>query len=280
MCLHPKRPKVSLNSVIRKIDSVGATYSDKDPDIAIVVGGDGTFGYYGRILSVPLLFVGVHDPDILGSKARLAHIYFEDLAKSLMDIQRSKFSIDERRMLSVDYGKTKPKEILTDMYLERGISPGCIRYSVSIDSKQKSNYQSMQKFTDYAIGNGVIISTSFGSAGYYNYLDRIKLNKLEGNKYMKGFEDNRLGICHIIPTFLIRERYEKDHGMYKIGNIQYTVPLESIIKVSLVRKADARLYGTTYHSKGIAVDVNSHITICHSNRTAKIIRLNTQARVK
>ncbi|HZD81303.1 MAG TPA: hypothetical protein VE076_00380 [Nitrososphaeraceae archaeon] len=68
--------------------------------------------------------------------------------------------------------------------------------------------------------------------------------------------------------------------MYKIGNIQYTVPLESIIKVSLVRRADARLYGTTYHSKGVAVDVNSHITICHSNRTAKIIKLNTQARVK
>ena len=78
------------------------------------MGGDGTFGYYGRILSVPLLFVGVHDLDILGSKARLAHIYFEDLAKSLMDIQRSKFSIDERRMLSVGYGKTKPKEILTE----------------------------------------------------------------------------------------------------------------------------------------------------------------------
>lgn len=280
MRLHPKRPKVSLNSVIRKIHSVGATYSDKDPDIAIVVGGDGTFGYYGRILSDPILFVGVHEQDILGSKARLAHIYFEDLEKSLMDIQRSKFSIEERRMLCVRYGKTKPKEILTDIYLERGISAGCIRYSISIDSKQKLKYHTSQKFTDYAIGNGVIISTSFGSAGYYNYLDRIKLNKLEGNKYMKGFEDNRIGISHIIPSFLIHESYEKNHRMYKIGNIQYTVPIESIIKVSLVRKADARLYGTTYHSKGVAVDVDSLITICQSNRTAKIIKLNTQARVK
>jgi hypothetical protein len=94
---------------------------------------------------------------------------------------------------------------------------------------------------------------------------------------MKGFEDNRIGICHIIPSFLIHESYEKNHRMYKIGNIQYTVPIESIIKVSLVRRADARLYGTTYHSKGVAVDVNSHITICQSNRTAKIIKLNTQA---
>jgi NAD+ kinase len=97
---------------------------------------------------------------------------------------------------------------------------------------------------------------------------------------MKGFEDNRIGICHIIPSFLIRESYEKDHGTHKIASIQYTVPLESIIKVSLVRRADARLYGTTYHSKGVAVDVNSHITICHSNRTAKIIKLYSHARVK
>jgi NAD+ kinase len=182
-------------------------------------------------------------------------------------------------MLCVRYGKTKPKEILTDIYLERGISAGCIRYSVSIDSKQKLKSLTMQKFTDYAIGSGVIISTSFGSAGYYNYLDRIKLNKLEGNKYMKGFEDNRVGICHIIPSFLIHESNEKNHRMYN-WYIQYTVPIESIIKVWLVRRADARLYGTAYHSKGVTVDVNSHITICHSNRTAKIIKLNTQARVK
>ncbi|HEY3527190.1 MAG TPA: hypothetical protein VGK47_13405, partial [Nitrososphaeraceae archaeon] len=79
--LHPKRPKVALGNIINLIHSAGAVYSDKDPDIALVVGGDGTFGYYGRLLSVPMLFVGIRDSDLLGSKARLAHIYFEELPR-------------------------------------------------------------------------------------------------------------------------------------------------------------------------------------------------------
>ena len=84
-----------------------------------------------------MLFVGFRDPDLLGSKARLAHIYFEDLPKSLKDVQRNKFSIDERKMLSVGYGTSKPNEILTDVYLERGIFSVCLRYSVSVDHKKR-----------------------------------------------------------------------------------------------------------------------------------------------
>ena len=47
-------------------------YSEKDPDIGIVIGKDGTFGYYGRILRIPMLFVGINDPNILGNKAKPA----------------------------------------------------------------------------------------------------------------------------------------------------------------------------------------------------------------
>lgn len=68
------------------IQSTGVSYSTRDPDIAIVVGGDGTFGYYGRTLSIPMLFVGFNDPDVLGSKAKLAEILFHDLSKALSDI--------------------------------------------------------------------------------------------------------------------------------------------------------------------------------------------------
>ena len=52
-------------------------------------------------------------------------------------------------------------------------------------------------FTDFVIGNGVIISTSFGSSGYYSYLDRIGKPK---KKPMELFDDNKLGICHILPN--------------------------------------------------------------------------------
>ena len=280
--LHPKRPKVSLEHIINLVHSAGVKYSDKDPDIAIVVGGDGTFGYYGRLLSIPMLFVGIRNLDILGSKARLAYIFFEELPKALKSIQRSKFFINERKMLSVGYGTNKPKEILTDVYLERGIFSGCLRYSVSIEYKTETKHLLSQGFTDYAIGNGVIISTSFGSNGYYNYPERIRRRKRwsdTGNTGNTGnterFSDNKIGICHIIPAFLIRKKVDKAETFqsHKIDSIQYTVPSKSVIKISLTRKADARLYGTSYGSRGVAVNPNNQIIISQSTKTAMIIQL-------
>lgn len=270
--LHPKRPKVSLEYIIELIRSSGATYSHQDPDIAIVVGGDGTFGYYGRLLSVPILFVGTGDSDPLGSKARLAHTHIEKLPKFLKDIQTNKFFISERKMLSVGYGKVKPKEILTDVYLERGIFSGCLRYSVSVDCRRNSKSSISQIFTDYAIGNGVIVSTSFGSNGYYNYPERIRLGKWNDTTITEQFSDKKIGICHIIPAYLDRESGEGVPQGHKIAGVYYTIPFESSVKISLRRKADARLYGTSYVSRGVAVNPNVPITISPSNRTAKIIQ--------
>ena len=273
--LHPRRPKVSLGHIINLVHSAGAVYSHKEPDIALVIGGDGTFGYYGRLLSVPMLFVGIRDSDLLGSKARLAHIYFEELPKALKDIQRSKYSIEERKMLSVSYGPGKPKEILTDIYLERGIFSGCLRYSVCVDYKKKVKSLS-QSFSDFAIGNGVIISTSFGSNGYYNYPERIRLGKWRSdNRNTERFNDNKIGICHIVPAFLIRKKGDKILRSHEIDSVKYTVPYGSVIKVSLTRKADARLYGISYGSRGAAVNLNTQITIFPSIRTARIIQLHS-----
>jgi NAD kinase len=78
---NPKRPKISQDKIFKLIQLAGVTYSAKDPDIAIVVGGDGTFGYYGRILSIPMLIVGVNNPELLRSKARLAEIFLIILTK-------------------------------------------------------------------------------------------------------------------------------------------------------------------------------------------------------
>jgi hypothetical protein len=180
-------------------------------------------------------------------------------------------------MLSVSYGTSKPRDVLTDLYLERAVFSGCIRYSVSVDPKENMKNSRRQGFTDYAIGNGVIVSTSFGSSGYYSYPDRIKPDK--GNhKYTKQFDDNKIGICHIIPAFLTRKDIKQREENHKIGDVQYTVPYGSTIKVLLTRMAAARLYGVTYGSKGVAINVNDQITISPSNRRAKIIRLERRSK--
>ena len=107
---------------------------------------------------IPMLFVGVNDQDILGSKARLAHIFFDDLAKSLIAIKEGRYFIDERRMFSFKLWYKWIEGHSHDVYLERGIFSGCIRYAVSVYTIDKFKCSTKAKFTDYAIGNGVIIS--------------------------------------------------------------------------------------------------------------------------
>lgn len=254
--------------------------------MAIVVGGDGTFGYYGKKLQIPLLFVGVNDNDVLGSKARLAELLFEDLHKALSEIKKGNYRLEKRTMFCVcikhknndsQNGIEQATDILTDVYIERGIFSRCIRYALSVTiRKANSEYRTLKKFAEYAIGNGVIVSTSFGAYGYYSYLDRIgKRNKNKSNNGAQ-FSDNKLGICHIIPTFLVRKLNlgYKTETLVRGSYIRYTVPNQSIIKISLTRNADVRLYGTTENSRGIAITSDDEILIRPSGRTAKIIRLD------
>jgi len=288
--VHSKRPKISPNEILKVVESAGVSYSNRDPDMAIVVGGDGTFGYYGKKLNIPMLFVGVNDNDVLGSKARLAELLIDDLHKALSEIKKGNYRLEKRTMLCVcikhknnDNRKEgrieRATDILTDVYIERGIFSRCIRYALSVTiRKENSGYHTLKKFVEYAIGNGVIVSTSFGAHGYYSYLDRITVGKSNNNKSndRAQFSDNKLGICHIIPTFLVRKLslgYKK-RTLVIGSHIRYSIPNQSIIKISLTRNADVRLYGTTENSKGIAITSDDEILIRRSRRTAKIIRLN------
>jgi hypothetical protein len=270
--VHPLRPKVQAEKIQKILHSLDLQISETDPDIALVIGGDGTFSHYGRKLSIPMLFIGVPTDEILGSKSRLAEISLQNLTKTLRSIAKGNYVVTEKRMLDVRYGASPVISVLTDIYLERGLFAGCIRYSISITSKKidkKNKKNSKPIFRDYVIGNGVIISTSFGSTGYYSYLDRIKNPK---QKPRELFDDNKLGLCHILPTFATR--LMSDGVNYKkIIPIRYTVPVSSTIDITVIREANIRLYGTTIHSKGVKISWNNPITVTSSSKTAKIIRL-------
>jgi hypothetical protein len=263
--VNPKRPKIPVDKILKHIRSAGIPYSQEDPDIAVVVGGDGTFGYCGRILSVPLLFVGVQEYWTVGSKARLAEIFYSDLIEALHHIQDGKYCVLEKKMLSASL-KRHSVDVLTDVYLERGKYAGCLRYGVTVKPIGQSISPS---FSDYAIGNGVIISTSFGAGGYFSYPDRLWSGARE-TIGPKSFGDDKIGICHIIPVHLAR----KSKGPFScIDKIRYTVPRSSGIQIKLLRDANSRLYGTTVHSKGIRVGLGDTIIVTPSERAAKIIKL-------
>lgn len=257
--VHPKRPKVSLEKIAKKLERAGVSYSSRDPDIAVVVGGDGTFGYYGRTLELPLLFVGVRESGILGSKARLAEVMFDRLEGALRDIKGGKYVLTKRRMIRVGIGENFT-DVLTDVYLERGIFSGCMRYVVSVTENEED------AFKEYAIGNGIIFSTAFGSRGYYSYPNRLT----ESLKAAEVPED-QIGVCHIIPICLVRERNMRCRTSQ---NLRYTMPFQSQIRVTLFRDTNTRLYGTTMHSRGVAVKQGDTVVIGGSERKASIIKLS------
>jgi NAD+ kinase len=125
---HPKRPKIAVDKIAKKLRAAKVQLSQQDPDIGIVVGGDGSFGYYGRTLDIPMLFVGVREPYVLGSQSRLAEIFYDDLGRALKDIEAGRYNISEKSMISININDNSADDILTDVYLERGIFSGCLRY--------------------------------------------------------------------------------------------------------------------------------------------------------
>ncbi|MGN6624093.1 MAG: hypothetical protein ACTHKK_08125 [Candidatus Nitrosocosmicus sp.] len=278
--VHPKRPKISKKEIETIVKSCDIQIADSisDIDIALVVGGDGTFSYYGRNLSIPLLFIGVNEPDILGSKSVLAETTIDDIDKVLSYLKKGLYKIIKRKMISVKYNTFEPVDVLTDIYVERGIFAGCIRYTVSV-AKNKiketeveniiNNNNKTVDFIDFVIGNGVIISTAFGSTGYYSYRDKIcNTTKIVSEL----FDDDNLGVCHILPTFAVRKK-TKLKKEKTIKQIRYTVPFQSTININVMRDADVRLYGTVDSSTGVTVNTNIPIIITPSKRMAEIVHL-------
>jgi NAD+ kinase len=271
--LHPVRPKVKENYVRELLKDLNIQWSISRPDIAIIIGGDGTFANYAKNLRIPMLFVSVPDPNTLGSKARLAETNIQELKKSVARIQEGKFYLEGRKLLRVTFNK-KHSVVFTDIYLERGDFGGCLRYSLTVRGRDKNE----KKFSDYCIGNGVVISTSIGATGYFSYPQRL-LSK--GAKRDLSFANDRIGVCHINPFFFERRLWRSNHSYRKDGDnnnnptpeIQYTVPFGSLISISLERPNKAFLYGISETSKGVEISNKVTVFINASNRAAKIIRL-------
>src|SRR5713101_205165 len=110
----PDKPKVNVSDVIPLLKEAGIEPTDTRPDFAVVVGGDGVFSYYGRIKSMPLLFVGVRSKAATGSKAYLAESYLDGLQDGLVEMREKKYGVAEYRRLEVLMDGRRLGEVFTD----------------------------------------------------------------------------------------------------------------------------------------------------------------------
>jgi hypothetical protein len=260
-----ERPKVSESKVVSILKKSGIEYSKTNPSFGIVVGGDGLFSYQGRQLGIPLLFVGTKSRRPTDSKARLAEVYLTGLEAALNQVRVGRFTVVKHRRLEVSISGGKFKgEIFTDVSLEKGADSNCIRYTLNVRGRGV-------EFTDSAVSNGIVITTSAGSTGYYSYLDKLgHSDRLEPEKYTvigKG----EVGVCHIAPTYTSRE----ETGRHPL---RYTVPWGSTFKITLMRDADAHLFGVTKSRKGLRITTKETVEVGPSKNTTNVIRLASRHR--
>ena len=109
--------------------------TQRKPDFGVVVGGDGVFSDYGRLISIPLLFVGVRSAEPTASKGYLAEVHFDHLREALEEIKRKRYTVVEYRRLEVEINGVVRGEVFTDVYLEKGADSNCLRYHLDVQGK-------------------------------------------------------------------------------------------------------------------------------------------------
>ncbi|HUI01173.1 MAG TPA: hypothetical protein VLX56_06045 [Nitrososphaerales archaeon] len=255
-----ERPKVSESEVVAVLKKEGIEHSASNPDFGVVVGGDGLFSYQGRQLGIPLLFVGTKSKRPTDSKARLAEVYLTGLESALREVKAGRYTVVKHRRLAISIGGGSFRgEIFTDVSLEKGADSNCIRYTVDVKGKGFS-------FTDAAVSNGLVITTSAGSTGYYSYPDKLDRGEhLEPEKHTVIAED-QVGVCHIAPTYTSRDGT-------RLHPLRYTVPWGSTFKISLMRDADAHLFGVTRSRKGLRITTEDTVDVAPSRNSTNVIRL-------
>ena len=251
-------PKVPPDELKRVLVEAGMRVGDDSADFGVVVGGDGRFSRYGRTEDIPLLFVGVRSKGATGSKAFLAQTTYELLPRVLRRIRKEEYKVDEYKHLSVMKNGEALGEVFTDVYLQRGDDSTSIRYRVKVRGKGAT-------FEEAAIGDGVVIATRAGATGYFSYPDRIKGDWMDPTAFAK-IGKNKVGVCHITPSYTERSGTESHP-------LRYTLPWGSRIELSLFRKADARIYGTTDDRAGVRIGMTDTVAVVPGTGVTKVISL-------
>lgn len=258
MLIDDGRPKVDPEQLKKVIEKAGMTVGDRKADVGVVVGGDGIFSMFGRSENIPLLFIGVKSRGATGSKAYMAAAYFDELPSALEAVAAGQYTVEEHGRLEVLKNGKHLGEVFTDVYLQRGAESNCVRYRLKVSSKDTV-------VEEAAIGDGVVVTTSAGSTGYYSYPDKVNGKEMRVDAYSTVGKDE-IGICHITPTYTERS----GTGGHPF---RYTVPWDSRVEIWISRPADARLYGATASRKGVKIGTRDRITVVPSTNTTKVIVL-------
>ncbi|MEM3227699.1 MAG: hypothetical protein QXR58_01275 [Candidatus Micrarchaeaceae archaeon] len=256
--------KEERSGIERIIKSAGLKITPKSAQAGIVIGGDGAFGLYGGIEKLPLLFVGKKSPSKLGSKALMAEVYMDNISGALDALIKGTYAIDRQQKLGVSVNGVRKGEVFTDVYMQRGAESNALRYEVHA-------YGNGIEIREFAISDGVVISTHAGATGYFSYPNKIVFRDLFDSKNFGRIGRNEIGVCHILPTYIHR-----DGAGAGMQPLRYRIPIGTTVDIMLKREADARLYGIGDKREGIQIGLGCIVSVRADGSYARLIKLPPQ----
>ncbi|MGD8565315.1 MAG: hypothetical protein PVF96_03095 [Candidatus Bathyarchaeota archaeon] len=135
---------------------------NKNPDMIVCYGGDGT------ILYAETNFPQI--PKLVIKKSRICRkcdYFLQDMELTLRKIKEKKFKLQKEMKLETIFKKRK-LIALNEIQVHAMLPTHAIRFSVSVDGRRLPNL----------IGDGIVVATPFGSTGYYK--------STGGNQFKEG----------------------------------------------------------------------------------------------
>ncbi len=157
-----RNPK-SISFVRKQILKYKNLKISKKPEIIISLGGDGTYFYNERKYpEIPKILV--RDNSI----CKLCSIYdIKNIDFVLKKLNQKKFSVKEYTKLEGSYNNKKLLAV-NDIVIRNKNQYEAIRFNVKINNKNLNSQ---------FIGDGIVVSTVFGTTGYFNSITRLTFTK-------------------------------------------------------------------------------------------------------
>jgi len=218
--------------LIESIRKFGFEYTDSSPDIVFSLGGDGTYLYSER------KFPGI--PKILIRDSMICEkCDIESFEENILDkLGKGGYRIKENLKLEAIVKKKGKKDrkftCTNDFVIRNKKQTRALRFQVEINQKNVNGT---------LIGDGIVVSTPFGSTGYFH--------SITGGSFKKGIGVAFNNLTKIIRNTLVNE--------------------ESKIIVKIVR--DDAVFSSDNDPSTIVLTENDTVEIRKSKEVARIVRL-------